>query len=224
MQLIKKKAVVILSSKLSQEDINLLKKYYTSGEDKLDKSEQGKLTYAKAKPVSANDVLSLMDIKFPNPSDDEMDFVKQFVANVGMMKLTPEQVTLLNETANKSASIQDVVGIVMETYRNEIAKRYSALVEENLNLKIFLRDQLASQTQVKKLATKLHNAGELSDAAYEIIKKFSLKPSKSDYRTAMKTTEEALNNVVDNLNEQTEALDKVVKAQGKEPKMNLETK
>lgn len=203
-----------MSSKLTKEDLELLKKYYTSSEDKLSTDEKAKLPYAKAKPVSADDVLGLMNIKFPNPSDDEMAFVKKFVANVGMMKLTPEEVVLLNETANKSASIQDVVGIVMETYRNEIAKRYAGLVEENLNLKIFLRDQLASQTQMKKLATKLHEAGELSDGAYEIIKKFSLKPSKADYRAAKKTTEDALNNVVDELNEQTAALDKVAKAQG----------
>lgn len=200
-----------MSKKLSEEDLNLLKKYYTSGKDKLSTSEKSEITYVKAKPVSAEDVLELMNIKFPNPSDDEMDFVKLFVANAGMMNLTPEQVILLNETANKSASIQDVIGIVMETYRNEIAQRYSALVEENLNLKIIIRDQLASNSRLKKLATKLHDAGELSDGAYEIIKKAKLTMSKTDYRNAKKTTEDALNNVVDELNEQTEKLDKVVK-------------
>lgn len=209
-----------MSSKLTKEDLELLKKYYTSGEDKLSAPEKGKITYVKAKPVSAEDVLELMNIKFPNPSDDEMDFVKLFVAKAGMMKLTPEQVILLNETANKSASIQDVIGIVMETYRNEIAQRYSALVEENLNLKIIIRDQLASNSRLKKLATKLHDAGELSDGAYEIIKKTKLTMSKTDYRNAKKTTEDALNNVVDELNEQTEKLDKVVK----EGNMNLESK
>lgn len=198
-----------MSKRLEAKELDLIKRAYLSGEDKLSTKDKEALTYAKAKPVTADDVMDLLNVKYPVPTDDEMAFVKEFVARAGMMKLTPEQNDLLNATADKRASLQDVIGIVMEAYRNELATRYRELAETQLNLQMIIRDELASASRIKQVAKRLNNEGELSDKALSIINKQNFRMSKRDYAEAKQTTEDALNKVVDKMNEMTDKLDKV---------------
>ena len=202
-----------MANRLDEEEVNLIKKAYVSGEDKLDKKELSKFEYAKTKPVTADDVMNLVDLKYPTPTDEEMEFVKKFIASAGTLKLTPHEVDLLNAAANKRVSLQDVVGVVMEAYRNDLAKRYGQLNELVFNLQIILRDELASVSKIKSLANKLHESGDLTDEGLAIVKKQNLRMSKHDYAEAKKATEDAMNKVVDKMNDATAALDKVAKEQ-----------
>lgn len=197
-----------MAERLNETELALIKKSIASP-DKLTSADNEKLEYLKAKPVRVEDLVTLLDTKYPTPTDVEMDLTKRLIESQGTLNVTSEEARTLDEIQTKRASLQDVVDIVMSAYKGSLANRYRDLKDQLFLVQIMLRDQVVAKNELKKLAKKLNATGDLSDEGLKKVNTSKLVMSTQDYKDAAKTREDAYTKVVDEMNKQTELIDKV---------------
>lgn len=197
-----------MAEQLNDKEFELVKKSITAP-DRLTNDEKEKLDYIKAKPIRVDDVIKILGIEYPIPTGDEMDLTKRLVESQGTMKVNKEENDTLDAARVKRASLQDVVDIVMSAYKGSLANRYRDLKNELFLVQIMVRDFMVSKPELKKLAKKLHDEGDLSDEGLKTINASKLVMGKADYKKAAKTREDAYTKVVDQMNEQSAKLDAV---------------
>ena len=200
-----------MADRLNDKEMNIVKKSI-SAPDTLTNDEKTKLDYLKSKPVRVEDVLEMINTEYPVPTEEELDFTKRLIESQGTLKVTKEESDLLDGARIKRASLQDVVDVVMSAYKGSINSRYLDLKNQLFLVQIMLRDLVVSKSELKKLAKKLNESGDLSDEGLAKVNSAKLVLSKTDFSDAAKTRDDAYTKVTDEMNKQTELLDKVQKA------------
>jgi len=200
-----------MADRLNDKEMNIVKKSI-SAPDTLTRDEKTKLDYIKSKPVRVEDVLEMINTEYPVPTEEELDFTKRLIESQGTLKVTKEESDLLDGARIKRASLQDVVDVVMSAYKGSINSRYLDLKNQLFLVQIMLRDLVVSKSELKKLAKKLNESGDLSDEGLAKVNSAKLVLSKTDFSDAAKTRDDAYTKVTDEMNKQTELLDKVQKA------------
>ena len=200
-----------MADRLNDKEMNIVKKSI-SAPDTLTHDEKTKLDYLKSKPVRVEDVLEMINTEYPVPTEEELDFTKRLIESQGTLKVTKEESDLLDGARIKRASLQDVVDVVMSAYKGSINSRYLDLKNQLFLVQIMLRDLVVSKSELKKLAKKLNESGDLSDEGLAKVNSAKLVLSKTDFSDAAKTRDDAYTKVTDEMNKQTELLDKVQKA------------
>lgn len=200
-----------MADRLNDKEMNIVKKSI-SAPDTLTHDEKTKLDYLKSKPVRVEDVLEMINTEYPVPTEEELDLTKRLIESQGTLKVTKEESDLLDGARIKRASLQDVVDVVMSAYKGSINSRYLDLKNQLFLVQIMLRDLVVSKSELKKLAKKLNESGDLSDEGLAKVNSAKLVLSKTDFSDAAKTRDDAYTKVTDEMNKQTELLDKVQKA------------
>ena len=203
-----------MAERLNEEEMNLVKKSITAS-DKMTDEEKTKMDYIKSKPVRVEDVISMINVQYPIPSKEEMDLTKRLIESQGTLKVTSDEAETLDDIRYKRASLQDVVDVVMSAYKGSINGHYRDLKNELFLVQIMMRDLVVSKSELKKMAKKLNATGDLSDEGLKKVNAAHLVLSKKDFETAAKTREEAYDKIIDQMNKQTEALDKIQESQGR---------
>ena len=199
-----------MAERLNDTEMALVKKSIAQSES-LTKDEQAKLDFIKSKPVRVEDVLEMLDTSYPIASIEELDLTKRLIEAQGNLKTTKEETAILDGTRYKRASVEDVVEIVMSAYKGGLANRYRDLKNELFLLQIMIRDYMVSKPELKALAKKLNETGDLSDAGLKKVNASKLVMGKKEYKEADKTREDAYTKMVDEMNQMSDNLEKVSK-------------
>lgn len=197
-----------MSEKASSKDIELVSKAVISGEEGLTEAEKSKFEYALSKRVSVKDVLELMGIYYPEPSEAELSLMTRFIESAGTMKLSKDEAEMLDKMANKRVSMKALTDVVMAAYRNQLATNYYYLKDQLLHLQIIARDKMATNDGIKRLADKLLKNKKIDEETYHTIASAHLKLTKKDFEETKATVEKTKKDLQERMNKLAEELKK----------------
>lgn len=186
---------------LNEKETKAVQRFVEVGMSNLTPSETKTVNDVFGKDATVSDVIAVMAATYPVPTDEERALATKVIDNEGMLSLNKKEQHILEHMGDKRASYRDVIDIVMSAYRNEISNRYRSLNDQMFLLQIIDRDEMVSKTKLMSLFGKLHVAGELSDAAYKIIKENVLTMDKHDMKRMTDTRQKAYEDATKKLEE-----------------------